>query len=157
MPKVTTLWLTVAAAVTVLATDAAIVSPASGTKIKPGATFAFEYRTAADYCVSSYNFTVWLDTQDPTSLYPSNTWARGVFLGEFALPNYPGNPYPRNLPPSNFTMPDFSISPGGFGVGSKVNDAHIKLLVLEEYQTCAGGLGNTIGFHYANLIYNATS
>ncbi|KAF2811899.1 uncharacterized protein BDZ99DRAFT_461862 [Mytilinidion resinicola] len=56
-------------------------------------------------------------------------------------------------------MPDFSISPGGFGLGLKASNAYIKLLVLEEYQTCAskGGLGNTIGFHYVNLVYNATS
>jgi hypothetical protein len=43
------------------------------------------------------------------------------------------NPYPTNLPPANLVMPDFSKSPGGFGVGATASNKKIYLAVLEEY------------------------
>lgn len=39
-----------------------ITSPANGTHIAPGASFAFSYAARGDYCLGSQNFTVWLLT-----------------------------------------------------------------------------------------------
>ncbi|KAG6891654.1 hypothetical protein C0992_012703 [Termitomyces sp. T32_za158] len=95
------------------ATDAGIKSPVAGDVIVAGSAFPFEYNTRADYDVSSYNYTAWLFTTRPESLNPSDLFATGYFFGRYSQPNYPGNPYPRNRPPSQLIMPDFSQSPGG--------------------------------------------
>jgi hypothetical protein len=71
-------------------TDHGIVSPTSGSVIAPGETFDFEYNTMGDYGISSYNVTVWLVTDAPTSFAPSVNFANGHFFGRFSFPNYPG-------------------------------------------------------------------
>ena len=71
-------------------TNSGFIAPAAGTVISPGANFDFKWDTMADYGRSSYNFTVFLFTQLPTGLPPSETWASGYYLGRYAEPNYPG-------------------------------------------------------------------
>ena len=39
-----------------------ITSPANGTAVAPGASFAFTYAARGDYCLGSQNFSVWLLT-----------------------------------------------------------------------------------------------
>ena len=78
-------------------TNAGIVSPADGDVIVAGSSFPFEYRTRADYGVSSYNYTVWLFTTRPESTIPSDLFATGYFFGRFSLPNYPGELADRRL------------------------------------------------------------
>jgi hypothetical protein len=72
----------------------AISSPANGTAIAPGQAFAFGYDIHADYCISSFNYTVWLFTSDPAkfSLTAGGVFSTGAFLGRFQQPNYPGAP-----------------------------------------------------------------
>ncbi|KAG6857161.1 hypothetical protein H0H87_008731 [Tephrocybe sp. NHM501043] len=114
---------------------AEIISPKIGETILAGSKFAFEYRTRADYGVSSYNYTVWLFTKSPATPEPSDLFATGYFFGRYSQPNYPGNPYPKNQPPSELTMPDFSKSPGGFGTGLQSENKDCLFVVLEEYGT----------------------
>ncbi|KAG6868976.1 hypothetical protein C0993_006498 [Termitomyces sp. T159_Od127] len=116
-------------------TDPGIISPADGDVIVAGSAFPFEYNTRADYDVTSYNYTAWLFTTRPESLNPSDLFATGYFFGRYSQPNYPGNPYPKNQPPSQLIMPDFSQSLGGFGIGSPNTTMECSLVVLEEYGT----------------------
>jgi len=133
-----------------------IVQPTSGTAVQPGAPFDFEYNGMADYSVSSYNYTVFLFTEAPTSFADSQAFAQGYYFGRFSNPNYPGmctrlcqveslllmdpghdvaNPYPTNPAPSQLWMPDFSKNPGGWGAGSTISGGKFYLTVLEEYGT----------------------
>ncbi|KAF5382573.1 hypothetical protein D9615_002888 [Tricholomella constricta] len=124
-----------------------IVSPRVGSTIAAGSTFEFYYQTRADYSISSYNFTVWLFTSPPKVTATSELFTTGYFFGRFSEPNYPGNPNPHNEPPSEFTMPDFLKSLGGFGEGSGVKKMQVHLAVLEEYGT---GI-DQLGFEHNNL------
>jgi len=38
--------------------------------------------------------------------------------------------------PSQLTMPDFSLQPGGFGVGLAASNVPIWITVLEEWNAC---------------------
>jgi hypothetical protein len=68
-----------------------ISSPANGTAIAPGAAFDFKYNTRGDYCMSSFNFTVWLATSPPNGGFgPETNLLTGVYLGRFSEENYPG-------------------------------------------------------------------
>jgi len=69
-----------------------IVSPANGSTIAPGAVFPFKYNAHADYCISSYNFSVWLLTDKPSHFSPSASFASGHYFGTYEEPNYPGEP-----------------------------------------------------------------
>nr|GAT60135.1 predicted protein [Mycena chlorophos] len=103
-------------------------------------------------------FTVWLFTSEfPSSFAPTQNFADGHFFGRFALPNYPGNPYPTNLPPSTLTMPNFDKSPGGFGAGLAEANQNCTLVVLEEYATGTGSFGLRFALAATSIIYNATS
>jgi hypothetical protein len=117
-----------------------ITSPASGTVINPGDSFNFSYNSRADYGITSLNYTVFLMTTSPTSLAPSADFATGHFFGRFAEPNYPGNPNPSNPPPVQLVMPDFALSPGGFGVGKAASNSAFYVVVLEEYVTGTASL-----------------
>lgn len=68
----------------------AIVQPESYAVIAPGASFDFSYDGVGDYSVSSYNYSVYLFTEMPTSFLPSGEFANGYFFGRFDYPNYPG-------------------------------------------------------------------
>ena len=46
-----------------------------------------------------------------------------------------GNPNPPNPAPAQLTMPDFALSPGGWGVGETASNGTFYLVVLEEYVT----------------------
>lgn len=75
----------------VLAADPGTIErPASGTVIKPGGVFDFQYWIRGDYSVSSYAFSVWLMTEKPGSFSPSEVWSTGHYFGRFDAPNYPG-------------------------------------------------------------------
>ncbi|KAF9267336.1 hypothetical protein L218DRAFT_894502 [Marasmius fiardii PR-910] len=134
-----------------------IVKPASGTVIAPGQTFDFLYDTKADYGISSYNFDVYLFTSKPSGFAVDEDWATGHYYGRWALPNYPGNPSPSNLPPAQLTMPDFSKNPGGFGAGASTSNQTVYLAVLEEYATGTGSVGLRLSLALTELIYNGTS
>ncbi|EEB95154.1 hypothetical protein MPER_05924, partial [Moniliophthora perniciosa FA553] len=125
--------LALSLAATTLAIEPAIISPANGTSIAPGAAFDFKYQILAERGRSSYNYHVWLFTQPPSEFGPSLNWAGGYYFGMFADPNFPGNPNPNNRPPPQLTMPDFSKNPGGWGSGASVSDATFYLAVMEEY------------------------
>ncbi|KAF7314473.1 hypothetical protein MKEN_00920300 [Mycena kentingensis (nom. inval.)] len=134
-----------------------IVSPANGTPISPGATFDFEYTTMADFGVSSYNYTVWLLTSAPSTVFAqSQNFAGGYFFGRFSQPNFPGNPDPKNPPPETLTMPDFSKNPGGFGVGAPMTNGAFSLVVMEEYASGDGSVGMRIALAMNKIVYNAT-
>lgn len=64
-----------------------ITQPANGTHIAPGQAFNFTYNIRADYCTSSYNYTVWLLTSDPSTI--TTLAPRGKYLGRFAGASYP--------------------------------------------------------------------
>ncbi|KAL0580656.1 hypothetical protein V5O48_001386 [Marasmius crinis-equi] len=134
-----------------------IVQPASGAVIAPGQSFDFSYDTKADYGVSSYNFNVYLFTSKPTGFVVDEDYATGHYYGRWALPNYPGNPSPTNLPPAQLTMPDFSKNPGGFGSGAHAENQTVYLTVVEEYATGSGSVGLRLSLAITELIYNGTS
>jgi len=134
-----------------------INAPASGTVIQPNETFDFSYQSVGDYCASAYNTTVFLLTSLPTSFAPSADWADGHYFGRFDWANYPTDPVPSHPLPSSFVMPDFSIAPGGFGTGATGSNVTMYLIVLEEYSTCTGVLGDRIAFSMNQIIYNQTT
>ena len=43
------------------------------------------------------------------------------------------NPNPTNPPPAQLVMPNFALSPGGFGAGSNATNITCYFTVLEEY------------------------
>ncbi|KAK7056905.1 hypothetical protein VNI00_002623 [Paramarasmius palmivorus] len=132
-----------------------IVKPESGAVIAPGQAFDFQYDTKADYGISSYNFTVFLLTSQPNM--QNQDFGTGHFFGRFGLPNYPGNPYPPNLPPAQLIMPDFSKNPGGFGGGASCENQTVWLAVLEEYATGTGSVGLRLNLATSQLVYNGTT
>lgn len=67
-----------------------ISAPTEGTIIAPGQAFDFAYNIHADYCSSSYNFSVWLMTDMPQAFSPSSTFMTGYLFGTFDAENYPG-------------------------------------------------------------------
>ncbi|EIN12882.1 hypothetical protein PUNSTDRAFT_60385 [Punctularia strigosozonata HHB-11173 SS5] len=134
-----------------------ITSPANGTAIAPGAPFDFKYNARGDYCLSSYNFTVWLATEPPTGgIGPDTSFMTGHYFGRFSQESYPTNPWPVNPPPAQLVMPNFSISPGGFGTGKTASDVPMYLAVVEEYLECGATLGVSMGVTWNNVVYNAT-
>lgn len=136
-------------------TQGTITSPANGTHIAPGAAFDFLYNARGDYCISSYNYTVWLLTSSPSTIGLYSNSMTGHYFGRFSDANsgechevasvvlslrellFIANPNPANPPPAQLVMPDFSISPGGFGVGATAQDATFYFAVMEEWATCA--------------------
>ena len=68
----------------------AILVPANGSAIAPGSMFNFTYNIHTDYCMSSYDFSVWLITEPPSNLRPSDSFMSGFYMGTFSTPNYPG-------------------------------------------------------------------
>jgi hypothetical protein len=73
-------------------TQSGIISPVNGTALKPGQSFDFLYDLHADYCMSSFNYTVWMFTSDPRKFGMGSDDAIGTgrFLGRFQQANYPG-------------------------------------------------------------------
>ncbi|KAI0352669.1 hypothetical protein OH77DRAFT_1362943, partial [Trametes cingulata] len=117
-------------------THGQITEPQPGAHIAPGQLFNFTYMPSADYCRSTYAASVWLVTTPPSSLAPTDVFMGGHFFGRFDYPNYPAVPYPKNPPPPQLTMPDFSKSPGGFGGARTASDQTVQLAVLEEWAGC---------------------
>lgn len=134
-----------------------IVAPANGTAIAPGQAFDFTYNAHGDYCISSYNYSVWLLTEKPSGFAPSENFASGYFFGTFDEANYPAVPYAQNPAPAQLTMPDFSQNQGGFGAGQNASDVTVYVMVWEEWAQCEGALGKRISLALNNVIYNATS
>jgi hypothetical protein len=67
-----------------------IDAPLNGTALAPGQRFNFTYNVRSDYCVSSFNYTVWLFTSIPSGLSflgPDNEVATGAYLGRYANSN----------------------------------------------------------------------
>ena len=62
-----------------------ISSPANGTVIMPGQSFDFLYNQRGDYCLSSYNFSVWLLTSPlGSTLGGDSTDMTGHYFGRFS-------------------------------------------------------------------------
>ena len=62
-----------------------ISSPANGTIILPGQSFDFYYNQRGDYCLSSYNFSVWLLTSPPgSSMIGDDSTMTGHYFGRFS-------------------------------------------------------------------------
>ena len=70
-----------------------ISNPANGTVIMPGQTFDFLYNPRGDYCLSSYNITVWLLTSPPSSVLAGT--ATGHYFGRYAYSSYPSSYFPE--------------------------------------------------------------
>lgn len=66
-----------------------ISSPVNGTVIMPGQSFDFLYNARGDYCLSSYNITVWLLTSAPSSIVDGT--ATGHYFGRYAYSSYPSS------------------------------------------------------------------
>ena len=120
-----------------LAAPGDISLPQPGTQIAPGASFNFSYEIRGDYCTSSYAYSVYLVTDAPTSLQPSDIFMGGYFFGRFDAPNYPAVPYPTNPAPPQLVMPNFSQPQGGWGSGQSASDKTWQLAVIEEWDGCA--------------------
>ncbi|KIK57257.1 hypothetical protein GYMLUDRAFT_46516 [Collybiopsis luxurians FD-317 M1] len=138
------------------ATTPTIVLPANGTKVAPGAQFAFKYDSIADSTVSSYNFTVVLFTQLPSSFAESSNYAAGYTFGQFDVANYPAIPYAQHPAPPFLVMPDFSKSLG-WGMGASISDATFYLAVFEEYANGQPSVGPRISLSINEIVYNSTS
>ncbi|KAI0947294.1 hypothetical protein AcV7_009753 [Taiwanofungus camphoratus] len=134
-----------------------ISEPAPYTAINPNGVFNFSYSVHADYCISSYAYSVYLVTKPPANMTPSDTFMAGYFFGRFDAENYPAVPYPSNPAPPNLTMPDFSAGQGGFGAGRSASNATFYLTVVEEWDDCQGSLGRKMGMSTNPIIYNATT
>ena len=77
-----------------------ISSPANGTSIMPGASFAFEYNPRSDYCVYTHNFSVWLLTSAPSTIggmitgmnggdgESDGTGPSGYYFGRYSYSSY---------------------------------------------------------------------
>ncbi|OCH92863.1 hypothetical protein OBBRIDRAFT_726013 [Obba rivulosa] len=133
-----------------------IGQPEPNAHIAPGTAFNFSYNIRADYCMSSYGYSVYLITDVPTGLAPSAQFMNGYFLGHFEGENYPAVPTPTNPAPPQLTMPDFSQPEGGFGGGMSSSNATFYLTVLEEWDDCGGALGRRFSLAYNPIVYNAT-
>lgn len=86
-------------------------------------------------------------------------------------------PNPPNPPPPQLTMPDFSVSPGGFATGATGSNVPVQLVVIEEwgsFQVCRftvlqsyflltrkcvyqATLGRQLNVASAAIVYNATT
>ncbi|PVG03555.1 hypothetical protein CPB86DRAFT_822114 [Serendipita vermifera] len=130
-----------------------IIAPTSGTKIRPGQSFPFNYKIHQDYCTSSHNITVALLTSPPNSA--TNT---GHFFGRFGTGSYPaqGLENPNPPPPDHLVMPDFSQRPGGFGTGKAASNLPVWITVIEEWNTCEPTIGNNLWVASVQAVYNAT-
>ncbi|PAV16819.1 hypothetical protein PNOK_0688300 [Pyrrhoderma noxium] len=134
-----------------------ISSPANGTIILPGQSFDFYYNQRGDYCLSSYNFSVWLLTSPPgSSMIGDDSTMTGHYFGRFSYSSIT-NENPANPAPAQLTMPDFSKSSGGFGIGASGSSVPMYLAVLEEWDECAPTLGQHFSLAVNTLIYNGTS
>ncbi|KAH9846348.1 hypothetical protein C2E23DRAFT_744291 [Lenzites betulinus] len=117
-------------------THGQIELPTPYTHIAPGAAFDFAYLPSADYCRSTFAYSVWLITDVPSSFAPMDVFAAGTFFGRFDFPNYPAVPEPKNPAPPQLTMPDFSKSAGGFASTQTASNKTVQLVVLEEWSGC---------------------
>ncbi|KAF1985694.1 hypothetical protein K402DRAFT_379006 [Aulographum hederae CBS 113979] len=137
-----------------------ITAPTNGTPIAPGASFPFTYNVRSDYCLTSYNYTVWMLTS-PVGFPPIvfsdllTGVATGHYFGRWSQDSV-SNPNPPNPPPRELVMPDFSERPGGFGSGTSVADLEVWLAVIEEYNYCQGIVGNHLSLTANYLWYNST-
>jgi len=141
----------------------AIVQPTAGTTVAPGALFNFTYNVMADYSVSSFAYHVWLlDTPGVSagganaSLTSLLTSTSGYYFGKFDYPNYPAVPYAQNPAPPQFTMPDFSKSPGGFASGEAAYNLALQLVVIEEWGNDVATIGHRLRVSSTEIVYNAT-
>ncbi|TFY61007.1 hypothetical protein EVJ58_g4787 [Rhodofomes roseus] len=154
--KFTTLLSSVLACAASAYAGGTIEQPAAWTAIMPGSVFNFSYSINADYCKSSYGYSLYLVTETPVNMTPAQQWMSGYYFGHYDAENYPAVPYPTNPAPSNFTMPDFADSQGGFGSGKPASNATFNLMVMEEWDDCEGALGRKIGLTTTPIVYNAT-
>ncbi|EIM85947.1 uncharacterized protein STEHIDRAFT_26719, partial [Stereum hirsutum FP-91666 SS1] len=134
-----------------------ISAPVEGTVIAPGQAFDFSYGIHADYCSSSYNYSVWLMTEMPQAFSPSPTFMTGYLFGTYDAANYPAVPYATNPAPAQLTMPDLSQDQGGWGSGASATNATFYVMVWEEWASCDASLGKRISLAMNSIIYNATA
>ena len=115
-----------------------IVLPLPDTHIAPGAAFNFSYDIRADYCTSTYAYSVYLVTESPSAASPaaSEVFMGGHFFGRFDAENYPAVPNPTNPAPPQLVMPNFSQPEGGWGSGQAASDKTFTLAVVEEWDGC---------------------
>ena len=102
-----------------------IDQPAAWTAIEPGAVFNFSYHAIGDYCQSSYGYSVYLVTEPPVSMAPSQEFMCGYYSGHFDAPNYPGQSVrsqctPRcHTDPPSYALPNKPSAP-------KLHDAELR-------------------------------
>ncbi|KAF8993525.1 hypothetical protein BDQ17DRAFT_1368284, partial [Cyathus striatus] len=116
---------------TTLAATPEIRSPAEGSIINPGASFNFDYQSIADYAHPRIILRSGFYEITTGNKVDGGLGVRILLSGRFGFPNYPGNPSPKNLAPSQLVMPDFSKLGGGFGVGKTTSNATFHFVVLK--------------------------
>ncbi|KAH9941062.1 hypothetical protein B0H21DRAFT_753431 [Amylocystis lapponica] len=134
-----------------------ITAPVANTTIAPGSAFNFTYNIHADYCTSSYAYSVYLVTDPPSSMAPSGQFMNGYFFGRYDAANYPAVPNPKNPAPAQLTMPDFSKPQGGFGGSQTCSNCTFHLMVMEDWDNCEGTVGRYISLASIPVVYNATT
>jgi hypothetical protein len=138
--------------------------------------------------VSSQNITVALRTSPLGA-----TTTTGHYFGRFATGNWPsqgmhisrtarcspdlpetGLPNPNPPVPNSLKVPNFSLTPGGFGVGKVATNLPVWITVIEEWNTCTVSasmviaasysqndikptVGNNIYITEVQAVYNSTS
>jgi hypothetical protein len=83
-------WISLFACLALGQSPGTIEKPVAGTHIAPGSSFEFKYNIRADYSMSSYDYNVYLFTQQPGVFAPASDWSAGHFFGRFDEANYPG-------------------------------------------------------------------
>jgi len=132
-------------------------APAPYTSVAPGSAFNFSYNVHADYCISSFSYSVYAVTEPPISLNASDQFMSGYYFGTYQEENYPAVPYPTNPAPAQLTMPDFSVVQSGWGRGFSCDNCTFQIMVMEEWDDCAGAMGRKFGIASVPVVYNASA
>ncbi|KAJ7025340.1 hypothetical protein C8F04DRAFT_1128586 [Mycena alexandri] len=152
-----------------LATVPAILHPADGTPIPPGASFPFEYLSIADYGTSSHNYSVYLLTSPPAAFAPLRHSRAGITSNYPVAFNYltfkerypsdgTGNPNPTNRASSQLAILNFSLPPDGFGAGAfAANNSTVYPVSFQVFNHRQGVIGNRTSFTANRIIHNATT
>ncbi|KAI5896705.1 uncharacterized protein SCHCODRAFT_02615607 [Schizophyllum commune H4-8] len=137
----------------------AIEKPAANSVIQPGEEFDFHYYSMADYLRTGYNTSIFLFTSEIGALASggqNESVTTGHFFGRWSTGSVPNNNHPVEALPEKLTMPDFSVNPGGFGIGKTASDAPMFLAVFEEWAEQSGSVGHKIAYVSTPIIYNGT-
>ncbi|OBZ79569.1 hypothetical protein A0H81_00265 [Grifola frondosa] len=127
-----------------------ISTPADGTTIGVGETFAFNY-SVSDWCHSGYSpLSVWLVENSPvfSDLNSTGQFPEGEYLyyfGDYLVANFAGLPPMGTPPPSALTMPELNI-----------DDGNVYLAVVETFYDCPPNIPVEYGVASNQIEYEST-